>query len=278
MIVIVTVLAIAVTPSVVLGAWERGVWAPCSQCHPTDPKPIPVEAEETLQAMACLNCHSPRFPPATPNASYAHYAHSAVFGFGAGPGDWAKHPRGDEAEKMGKDVGDCIDCHFKVERENCINACHERSMPHVGDRVDCDVCHGSLPSVRTHLTTLPSGTSHEIGIGAGACFACHNPEAIDAFRLASGVVVVYANPPELCYQCHSRVHKKWSQGEHYDGVTSCTDSDCHNPHDPYLAPPTVPVEEEVVPAFPPGLDVALVAIVGVVLITIAVIWVRRRGI
>jgi hypothetical protein len=143
---------------------------------------------------------------------------------------------------------ECGDCHFQITKEDCMTVCHAKQMPHVGERTDCDSCHGSTPEVTTHLMRL---TVHDelFGEAPSACFSCHNPQDLDTFTLPTGETVAYEDSPELCYQCHSPQYKLWEAEQHHlpaEEMTDCADSECHDPHNPALPSPLVGPQEAAV--------------------------------
>lgn len=261
--------------SSVEASWARGVWVPCSKCHPTEPRPIQVVAAETVDYALCIYCH--KETPVDVTAEVAHKAHAGIL---IGLGDWLKHKTSEEAKAVGKDIADCLACHFRVTGKDCMLVCHAKKMPHVGDRTDCDTCHGATPKVEAHEIKL---VAHEkLGPVPAACYACHEATNLDKFALVTGIPVAYSEAPRLCYQCHSEYYRAWKEGKHHSPVLpaigSCTDRECHNPHSPYLPPPAT--FKEYVELLPLPLDFTLmgVLIAIVVVLLAAIFYCHRPGI
>ena len=259
-----TLLLVAWTGFVTSARWEPGVWHPCDECHPI----TPVVAAETINPTACLSCHSPRFPPPIPTAEEAHLAHTTE-----PVADPDEHPSPEEAAAVGKDIRNCPECHFRIEGEMCMIACHAENMPHVGGRTDCETCHGAIDEIRvpepSEVHAIELERHDKLGVGVGACLVCHDEAQRTMLRLADGRLLSFDEAPKLCWQCHHEVYYMWKDGEHYSPEVTCTAAACHNPHRPYLGdiPPKVEYVE-----VPVGISIELAvaialaaaAIVGVV--------------
>ena len=120
-----------------------------------------------------------------------------------------------------------------------------------------------IPSTRTgRLKNYPCGACHnptmartgklpanhrEIHIqhfeGADQCGVCHNTEAMNTLRLATGAAIPLDASYQLCGQCHAEKFADWKISAHgkrvgrWRGPThSNTCPDCHNAHTPAIGP------------------------------------------
>lgn len=112
----------------------------------------------------------------------------------------------------------------------------------------CDSCHPLTPGA---LIELPNGfESHAItleghdvlGVGTGACLACHDDPTGDPGRLklADGSFTdITGDVSAVCYRCHSDKYGQWQAGTHGRSEPSCSAAGCHDPHTPawiYVGP------------------------------------------
>lgn len=212
----------------------------CNRCHTAKQSPF-VAGDTINRSSSCYKCHREDIDFLVPVSSQVHIYHegnmSILPGYLAGTDgtDYIDY------SARHKDVlGSCDTCHIyaKDKPPACIR-CH--SGNHVEDKIGtgkigtdkvedskssiCGDCHGSINDLFRHDTIRLE--THNI-FGNQSCRMCHSPDKI-SLELANGNRASVTKSSNLCKQCHFRIYKEWTNGDHISGV-ECTI--CHNPHSP----------------------------------------------
>ncbi len=256
--------------SLINATWTSPEFANCTQCHPQGITVTQsVFANDTINPSTCVICHNPLYSPynATlspgPDGTVAMDVHANHVGtnmtellaiyqsIGGFPAD---HPTA--AQMAGKS---CEACHGEVSCTTCHTSVaslyNVKSGPivtsgqHVTSGANCSQCHSTLATpdlipAHKYIITLAEGVHSILGNTRAACLVCHNPGNLTEYRLANGTVTT--DVVKLCEQCHFDYYEAWINGTHHNdftvtnssfyssGADSCTGSECHNPHSPFL--------------------------------------------
>lgn len=111
--------------------------------------------------------------------------------------------------------------------------------------VACSTCHAVRQANLENKSPATLDEFHRgmaFNHGSITCYACHNPNEMDALRLADGSSLAFENVLTLCAQCHSKQAESFAHGAH-GGMNGHWDLsrgpqmknnciDCHDPHAP----------------------------------------------